>query len=218
MTNLIRVMIVDDHVLVRAGLRALLRSAGDIEVVAEAGSGREAVGLAGKLRPDVVLMDISMPELNGLEATAQLLQASSGSRVVMLSMHSTEEHVLRALRAGACGYLLKNGTGEELELAVRAAARGESYMSPAVSRQVIDSYLTRTDGHESDYDRLTPRQREILQLLAEGRRTKEIAHDLQLSVKTVETHRAQLMERLGLDDLASLVRYAIRKGLVSDTI
>ncbi len=214
--NPIRVMIVDDHALVRSGLRALLRSAADIDVIAEAGNGREAVAIAAKLHPDVVLMDISMPELNGLEATAQLLEASAASRVVMLSMHSTEEHVLRALRAGACGYLLKNGTGDELELAVRAAAKGESYMSPPVSRQVIDSYLRRTDGLDSAYDRLTARQREILQLLAEGRRTKQIAHELQLSVKTVETHRAQLMDRLGLDDLASLVRYALRKGLVSD--
>jgi DNA-binding NarL/FixJ family response regulator len=208
-------LLADDHALVRAGFRALLQSLPDMEVVAEAGDGREALHLIGLHRPDVVLMDIGMPGLNGLEATARLADESPQIRVIVLSMHATEEYVLRALRAGAVGYLLKDAGTAELELAVRAVVRGETYLSPAVSKHVIAEYVQRVSGEPDSLEQLTPRHREILQLIAEGQTTKGIAQMLNLSVKTVETYRSQLMERLDIHDIAGLVRYAIRVGLIS---
>lgn len=210
----IRVLLADDHALVRAGIRGLLESLPGIEVVAETGDGREALELIRTSHPDVVLMDIAMPGMNGLEVAARVAKESPDVRVVILSMHADEEYVWQALRAGAAGYLLKEADTAELELAVKAASRGKTYLSPAISKHVAD-YVRRTGGETGALEHLTPRQREILQLIAEGRTTKEIAHTLKISIKTVETHRAQLMDRLDIHDVAGLVRYAIRMGLVS---
>ncbi len=211
----IRALLADDHALVRAGLRTLLDSIAGVTVVAEAGNGEEALQLAAELHPDLVVMDIAMPRLNGLDAAARIREALPGSRVLILSMHASDDYVRRALRSGASGYLLKDAAAVELELAVRAVMRGETYLSPRVSTQVVDQYVRGPGVGQGPVDSLTPRQREILQLIANGRSTKQIAHQLGLSVKTVETHRAQLMERLGLRDVASLVRLAIRAGLVA---
>jgi DNA-binding NarL/FixJ family response regulator len=209
----IRVVLVDDHALVRAGMRSLLGTMAQVEVVGEASSGDEALALARTLQPDVVLMDIAMKGMTGLEAATRMREACSRARVIILSMHSGEEYVLQALRAGAVGYLLKDAATGELELALRSVMRGESWFSPAVSRQVVEGYVQRVGG-ETVADVLTARQREVLRLVAGGKSTKEIAFDLNLSVKTVETHRAQIMERLGIRDVAGLVRYALRTGLV----
>jgi DNA-binding NarL/FixJ family response regulator len=220
-----RVLLADDHALVRAGIRALLTGLPDVESVIEAGDGQEALSLLRELRPDVALVDIAMPGLNGLELAARVQREAPGTRLVILSMHGTPGHVAQALRAGVSGYLLKDSAADELPVLLRAVMRGETYLSPTISKQVVDGYLGRTsspataaaagtpDG--SDLDVLTPRQREILQLVAEGKSTKEVAQLLDLSVKTVETHRAQIMDRLGIRDLAGLVRYAVRTGLVS---
>ncbi|MGE0680167.1 MAG: response regulator [Candidatus Binatia bacterium] len=218
----IRILLADDHTLVRAGIRALLQGMPDVEVVAESGDGQEALRLAHQHQPDVVLMDIAMTNLNGIEAAARVRKEIPDVHVIMLSMHANEEYVMRALQAGVAGYLLKDSAATELELAVKAVARGETYLSPAVSTHVI-SYMRRVKEREAaepqaasyPADDLTPRQREILQLIAEGKTTKDIAALLHLSVKTVETHRAQLMDRLDIHDIAGLVRHAIRIGLVS---
>ena len=211
----IRVLLADDHTLVRAGIRGLLQGLAGVEVVGEAGDGHEALRLAESLHPDVALLDVGMPGLNGLEVAGRLATQDAPIRVVILSMHTSEEYVLRALRAGCAGYLVKDSAVAELEIAVRAVARGETYLSPAVSKRVVDDYVSRTGGSENPLDALTPRQREILQLAAEGYSSKEIAQRLNLSFKTVEAHRAQLMQRLGLHDLAGLVRFAVRVGLVT---
>jgi DNA-binding NarL/FixJ family response regulator len=210
----IRVLLADDHTLVRAGIQGLLQGLQGVEVVGEAGDGQEALRLAEALRPDVVLMDVGMPGLNGLEVAGRLATLDASIRVIILSMHTSEEYVLRALRAGCAGYLLKASAVAELEVAVRAVARGESYLSPAVSKRVVDDYVSRTGGATDPLDALTPRQREILQLAAEGHSSKEIAERLGVSYRTVEAHRAQLMERLGVHDLAGLVRFAVRVGLI----
>lgn len=211
-----KILLVDNHTLVRAGIRALLEQIPNVLVVGEAGDGREALKLVEQYRPHLVFMDITMPVMNGLEATVRVVKEFPGSRVVMLSVHTDEEYVLQALRAGAAGYLLKDAGRAELEIAVAAVARGETYLSPAVSRHVVGDYVRRTgSGLEGRLETLTPRQREILQLIAEGKSTKEIASILDVSVKTVETHRAQLMERLDIHDVAGLVRYAIRTGVVT---
>jgi len=214
MTTPIRVLLADDHTLVRAGIRSLLEGLENVEVVGEAGDGQEAVRLAESLRPDVVLLDVGMPGLNGLDVAARLATQDASMRVLILSMHTSEEYVLRALRAGCAGYLLKGSAVAELEIAVRAVARGETYLSPAVSKHVMDDYVRRTGGATDPIDALTPRQREVLQLVAEGNTSKDIADRLGLSFKTVEAHRAQIMERLGLHDVAGLVRFAMRMGLV----
>ncbi len=210
----IRIILADDHTLVRAGFRALFQSIEGIEVVAEASDGREALRLIGVHQPDIILMDIAMAGLNGLEAAARVVQEFPHVRVVMLSMHANEEYVLQALRAGAMGYLLKDASVTELELAIKAVVRNETYLSPAVSKHVVE-YVQRIGGEPNSRERLTARQREILQLIAEGRTTQEIAGTLNISVKTVESHRAQLMERLDIHDVAGLVRYAIRMGVVT---
>jgi DNA-binding NarL/FixJ family response regulator len=209
----IRVLLVDDHALVRAGIRSLLNGMADVVVVAEAASGEDGLLLAERERPDVVLMDIAMKGITGLESAARLRDRLPDIRVIILSMHSGEEYVLQALRAGAAGYLLKDAATGELELALRSVIRGESWLSPAVSRQVVEGYVQRVGG-EPGTEVLTARQREVLALVAAGKSTKEIAFTLNLSVKTIETHRAQIMERLGIRDVPGLVRYALRTGLV----
>ncbi len=211
----IRVVLADDHVLIRAGLRALLQSLPNVEVVGEASDGHEAVEVASRLEPDVVIMDIGMSNLNGLEAASQIRRQSPGVRVIMLSMHANEEYVGQALDAGASGYLLKGAEPAELELALKAVVRGETYLSPTISRQLVQDYLSHRKEKLGSAVELTARQREVLQLVAEGRSTKEIARKLGVSIKTVETHRTELMRRLDIHDVAGLVRYAVRRGLVS---
>ena len=207
------VLLADDHALVRAGIRSLLERMTGIEVVAEASDGREALELAKKQLPELMLLDIAMAGLNGLEALARATKEFSAVKVIILSMHANEEYVLQALRAGARGYLLKDAAVAELELALRAVNRGEIYLSPRISKRVIDSYLERLENERPLREELTLRQREIVQLIAEGKSTKEIAFFLKVSIKTVEAHRAQLMERLGIHDVAGLVRYAMRVRL-----
>ncbi|MBI3896667.1 MAG: response regulator transcription factor [Gammaproteobacteria bacterium] len=213
--NAIRVLLADDHSLFRAGIQALLMQIDGVQVVGEADTGRKALEMARAHTPDVVLMDIAMPEMNGLDTAARLTKEFPGVRVIMLSMHAGEEYVMQALRAGASGYLLKDAATSELELAVRAVARGETYLTPTISKRVIDDYLMRTTGTSNSTDQLTKRQREILQLIAKGYTSKEMAQMLNLSPKTIETHRTQLMKQLDIHDVAGLVRYAIRVGLVT---
>lgn len=211
----LRVLLADDHTLVRAGVRSLLQTFPDIIVVAETGDGREAVELVAAQRPNIVLMDIGLPGLNGLEATARIAKEHPGVRVIILSMHANEEYIRQALHAGAVGYLLKDAAPVELELALRAVSRGETYLSPVISQRVVEDYLAQASRHsDAPAQLLTKRQREILQLVAEGKSTKQVAALLGVSIKTVETHRADIMERLGIRDLAGLVRYAVREGLV----
>jgi DNA-binding NarL/FixJ family response regulator len=211
----VRLLLVDDHWLVRASLKSLLDEVAGVEVVAEASNGREALERIAQHRPDLVLMDISMPGLNGVEATRRIVDEHPDVRVIVLSMHGSDEHVLRALRAGASGYVLKGSAPRELELAIEAVAQGQIFLSPAISKHVIEIYLSRTADKTSSLDQLTPRQREILQLIAEGNSSKQIANMLDTSVKTIESHRASLMGRLDIHDIAGLVRYAVRHGLVS---
>lgn len=214
----IRIILCEDHTLVRAGINSLIEGFPGIEVIGEASDGREGLALARRESPDIVLMDIAMPGLNGLEATARLVKSKTGVKVIMLSMYANEEYVLQALRAGASGYLLKEAATSELKSAIDAVARGETYLSKAISRTVIDDYLGRLETAKDPLEILTPRQREILQLMVEGNSTRRIAEILHVSTKTVETHRAQLQERLGIYDVPGLVRFAIRVGLISSDI
>ena len=209
---MIRVVLADDHNLVRAGLRALLETLPDVEVVAEAADGRDAVAAVVATRPDIALLDIAMPGLNGLDAAGRIAAEAPDTRVVILSMHSSESYIAQALQLGVAGYVLKDAFSDELPVLLRSIMRGETYLSPGISKQVVEALRSRL-GNPGEV--LTSRQREILQLLAEGKSTKEIAHLLNLSAKTVETHRAQIMERLDIHDLPGLVRYAIRIGLVT---
>ena len=211
----IRVLLAEDHLLVRASLRSLLESVAGVEVVAEADDGRQAIEKATEYKPDIVLMDISMPGMNGMEATRQIAKALPEVKVVVLSMHTNEDFVLQALRAGAAGYVLKGSPPQELEMAISSVARGELFLSPAISKGLISVFLSQTADRASPLDQLTPRQREILQLVAEGQSSKEIARLLNASVKTVESHRQGLMDRLNIHDVPGLVRFAIRHGLVS---
>jgi DNA-binding NarL/FixJ family response regulator len=213
--NTTRVLLADDHALVRSGIRSLLEKMPGVEVVAEASTGREALEMVKAKLPSLVLMDIAMAELGGLEALPRITKDFPDVKVVILSAHANEEYVIRALRSGAAGYMLKDAATAELELAIRSVTEDKTYLSPSISRTVIDSYLERVGGRLSSLEQLTPRQREILRSIAEGRNTKEIASDLDISVKTVESHRLQLMERLNIHDIPGLVRYAIRNGLVS---
>jgi DNA-binding NarL/FixJ family response regulator len=212
--SVLRVLLADDHNLVRAGIRALLEASGGIEVVAESGDGREALELIIKHRPDVALLDIGMPGLNGLEVAKRAAQASPRTRIVILSMHADATYVRQALRAGAAGYLLKGAAVAELPLALQSVMRGETYLTPKISRTIVEGFLREDTEEPGLLEALTARQREILQLIAEGKATKEIAQLLDLSVKTVETHRMRMMERLGIHDVAGLVRFAVRAGLV----
>jgi DNA-binding NarL/FixJ family response regulator len=210
-----RVLLADDHKLFRAGIRALLETMEDVEVVAEAPDGRESLRLTNAHHPDVVLMDIVMPDLNGLDAVARLVRENPRTHVIMLSMNADEDSVLMALRAGALSYLVKTADPAELALAIRAAMRGERFLSSAISAHVIGACLGRIEREQTSLERLTPRQREVLQLVAEGNATKEIAAKLGISVKTAEAYRGELRKALDIHDVASLTRYAIRSGLVS---
>jgi DNA-binding NarL/FixJ family response regulator len=212
--NMIRILLADDHDLVRAGFRALLQNLEGIQVVGEAADGRQVLQLVETLKPDLVLMDIAMPELNGLEATARIVSEFSQVRVLILSMHANEEYARRAIRAGALGYLLKRASTAELEFAVRAVARGEPYLTPAISKHLLADFARRSEP-ASPLDQLSPRQREILQLIAEGYSRKEIAEKLSLSVKSFDVYRSEIMAQLGIEDTAGLVRFAIQAGLVS---
>ena len=211
----LRVLLADDHALVRAGMRALLSELPGVEVVAETGDGREALRLVREKKPEIALIDISMPGLNGLEVAARIARERPTTRVIMVSMHGDDESVRRALVAGAAGYLLKNSDRNELEIALRAVARGDTWLSPSLTKRVVAAYThgARPAG-DGPFAVLTPRQREVLQLVAEGHSNKEIASRLNVAPKTVETHRTELMERLGIHGVASLVRYAIQVGLV----
>ncbi len=214
----IRVLLADDHTLVRAGIRSLLESLADVEVVGESGDGRETLELIVKTMPDVALLDIGMPGLNGLEVARRAARESPRTRIVLLSMYGDRTYVRQALRAGVAGYLLKGAAVAELPLALQAVMRGETYLTPRVSQEVVQDFLRdNRDDEPTPLDGLTKRHREILQLIAEGKSTKEIAHVLEVSIKTVETHRMRLMERLGIHDVPGLVRFAIRAGLVSPT-
>jgi DNA-binding NarL/FixJ family response regulator len=211
----IRVLLADDHALLLAGLRALLQQFTGVEVVAEAHNGREALRLIEEHRPDVVLMDIMMPELNGLEATARAAGKFPNARVIILSMTSGQDFVLQALQAGAAGYLLKNVDPDELERAIRTVAAGQIHLCSAISRHVVELCLSRAGGSAPERPALTPRLREVLQLIAEGSTTKLIAKKLGISVKTAESYRAELMDALDIRDVAGLTRYAIRTGLIT---
>lgn len=207
-------MLAEDHALVRAGLRALLDGLPNVSVVAEAGDGREAMRLAHEHFPDVVLMDVSMPLMNGLEAAERINKELPETKVIIVSMHANEEYVWHALRIGAAGYLLKGANASELETALATVARGETYLSPAIAKSVAE-YMHDVGAEPTSLGRLTPRQREILQLIAEGHTNREIAALLAISIKTVETHRTQLMETLDIHDVAGLVRFALRVGLIT---
>ncbi|MFT3913681.1 MAG: response regulator transcription factor [Anaeromyxobacteraceae bacterium] len=207
------VLLADDHTLVRAGLKALLETIEGVTVVGDVGRGDEALAAISQHKPDVAVLDLSMPGLTGVEVAERAARESPKTRVLMLSMHATETYVAQALRAGARGYLVKEAAVSELPLALEAISRGDTYLSPGISRPALDELLA--SGKASPLETLSPRQREVLRRIAEGQATKEIAFELGLSVKTVETHRAQLMERLGIRDVPGLVRLAIRAGLVS---
>ena len=207
----IRILLADDHAVVRQGFKMILDAQPDMEIVGEAGNGHEAVELAQKLKPDVVVMDVAMPELNGIEATRRVMEAVTHARVLALSMHKDSVYVREVLRAGARGYLLKDSGAADLVSAVRAVARGEGYLSPAISDAVLDDYRK----HVTDpIDRLSSREREVLQMLAEGKTNKEIAGVLNLSVYTVDAHRGRIMEKLNLHSINELVRFAVRNGLI----
>jgi DNA-binding NarL/FixJ family response regulator len=206
-----RILLADDHSVVRRGFKLILDSQDDMEVVGEAANGREAVQLAEQLQPDLVVMDVSMPELNGIEATRRIAEVSTRTRVLALSMHKDSVYVREILRAGAKGYLLKDAADHDLLSAIRAVSRGEGYLSPAVSEGVLSDYRKHVTN---PIDLLTSREREVLQMISEGRTNKEIANTLNLSVYTVEAHRGRIMEKLNLHSTSELVRFAIRNGLI----
>jgi len=211
----VNVLLADDHTLFRKGVRALLSALPDVHVVAETADGREALSLIETHRPDIALVDITMPGLNGLEVAARSAKASPRTKILILSMHAGEAYVAQALSAGVAGYLLKDAADDELAMALKAVSRGDVYLSPRISKQVVERYARAASAEPDPLAGLTARQREILQLVAEGRSSKEIAAVLVLSIKTVESHRGQIMERLGIHDVTGLVRFAIRVGLVS---
>jgi two-component system, NarL family, response regulator NreC len=213
----IRILLADDHTVVRKGLRLLLETHPGFKVVAEAADGREAVQAAEQLLPHVAVLDIGMPQLNGIEAARQINAKLPQIAIVFLSVHSDEAYVLRALKAGARGYLLKNSAEYDLVAAIRAVCDGKAFFSPAVSKMLVEDYMRQMQAHEVEdsYDLLTAREREILQLLAEGRTNKEVAGILNLSLYTVETHRGNLLQKLGLHSVPELILYAVRKGVVA---
>ena len=212
----IRVLLADDHQMIRTGLRLVVEQQADMSVVAEADDVRQAVTLAKSLNPDIVVMDIGMPNLNGIEAARQIKDIAPEIAVIMLSMHSDESYVLRALGAGARAYLLKDSAAGDLVRAIRAVGEGKSFFSPAVSKVLLEDYVRKLQrsGAEDSYDLLSPREREILQLVAEGKSNKEVATLLNLSVYTVETHRARIMQKLNLKGVPELILYAVRKGII----
>jgi DNA-binding NarL/FixJ family response regulator len=211
-----KVLIADDHAIVREGVRMILAKEPDIEVVGEAEDGRQALDLVEQRRPNVVVMDLSMPGMGGIEATKKVKEQHPGVNVLALTMHEDESYVFQLLRAGASGYVLKRAAAQDLVQAVRAAAKGEAFLYPSVARKVVEDYLKRVEaGEERErYDGLTEREREILTLIAQGLSNQHIAEKLYISIKTVQTHRAHVLEKLGLHDRTELVRYAIRKGLI----
>jgi two-component system response regulator NreC len=213
----IRILLADDHAVMRTGLRLVLERQRDFHVVGEASDGREALALAQQQKPDVIVMDIGMPNLNGIEAARQVTAALPQACVVILSMHSDEAYVLRALKAGARGYLLKESAESDLIAAIRAVHGGKAFFSPAVSRMLVEDYVRQLQDREIEdsYELLTTREREVLQLIAEGKSNKEIANMLNLSLYTVETHRGNLMEKLNLHTVPELILYAVRKGVIS---
>lgn len=211
-----RILLADDHKIMREGLRALLEKQHDIQVIAEAENGLDAVRLTHRLKPDLVIMDIGMPGLNGVEATRQIVAEVPGVKVIALSMHSDRRFVIEMLKVGASGYLLKDSASEELTLAIRAVAANQPYLSPKITDVVIKDYLGALSKTEpTAFTVLTAREREVLQLLAEGKTTKQTASALNVSVKTIETHRQQMMEKLNIRSIAELTKYAIREGLTS---
>jgi DNA-binding NarL/FixJ family response regulator len=216
MTKKLRILLADDHTLVRTGLRALLERQTHFEVVGEAQNGREAVSLSASLLPDIVIMDVGMPLLNGVEATKALLKESPGTSVIILSMHSDEAYVIRSLRAGALAYLLKDSAAPDLLRAIEAVSRRQSFFSPAIRHLLAEDYVhvLRQKGAADSYELLTAREREILQLVAEGKGNKEIAVALNISPYTVETHRSNILEKLGLHSPVELTLYAVRKGII----
>jgi DNA-binding NarL/FixJ family response regulator len=209
-----RVLLADDHALVRAGIRALLESLPGVEVTGETGNGLEAITIVRRDPPDAILLDITLPGLNGLEAAAQIARLGVPTRVLMLSMHASPEYAARAFAAGAAGYLNKDSAFDELATALDTICTGRRYLCRAIDPQLVQQFGEHAGRGESELERLTPRQRQILQLIAEGHGTRQIAEQLFLSVKTVETHRGQVIERLGIHDVPGLVRFAIRHGLV----
>jgi two-component system response regulator NreC len=213
----IRVLLADDHTLMRRGLRLIVEQQPDLVVVGEAEDGRQAVALSASLKPDVAVLDIGMPNLNGIEAAKQITDGKSGAAIIILSMHADESYILRALKAGTRGYLLKDSAESDLVRAIRSVAEGKSFFSPAVSKVLLEDYVKKMQrtGSEDSYDLLTPREREILQLIAEGKSNKDVANLLNLSVYTVETHRANLMDKLKLKSVPELTLYAVRKGIIS---
>ncbi|HKB88015.1 MAG TPA: response regulator transcription factor [Ignavibacteriaceae bacterium] len=216
----IKVILADDHKLVRAGIKFLLEDSHEVNVIGEASNGREAIELTGKLKPDMVFLDIAMPELNGLEAAERIKKEYPAVEIIILSMYVDEEYVIQALNAGASGYLLKDSAPDELRIALDTVVQGKVYISPAIPREMIDEYTERLkraatpEEAAAEREKLTSRQKEVLQLIAEGNSTKEIAAKLFLSIKTVETHRAHIMKKLGINDIPGLVKYAIRKGMI----
>jgi len=214
---MIRILIADDHGIVRTGLKLLLDRIPDIEVIGEASDGREAVRLAKSLEPNIVIMDIGMPLLNGLDAAAQIIRENERIRVIILSMHTDESYIVRALDAGARGYLLKDNADEDIERAIRSVATGRPFFSPSIAQTLLEDYLSlmRERKVQDSYELLTEREREVLQLLAEGKSNKEAATVLNLSPHTIETHRTNLMQKLGLHNTAEIVLYAVRKGIIT---
>jgi len=217
----IKVLIADDHTIVRQGLRALLEVETDMTIVAEADNGRQALRLALKLQPDVVVIDVAMPQLNGLEATRQILKEVPGTRVLVLSSYSDDEYIRQATEAGAAGYLLKQTAAADLIRAIREARNGNAYFSPAISKQILENYrdaFLKGAPVGTRVDRLTSREAEVLQLVAEGKANKQISAELCVSVKTVEKHRQQMMNKLNIHDVAGLTRYAISKGIIETSV
>lgn len=214
----IGVLIADDHTILRKGICALLEREKDLKIVGEAEDGRETVAKVEQLRPDVVVIDITMPGLNGIEATRQIKKRFPETKILTLSIHESEEFVFQTLRAGASGYLIKKTVPEDLICAIKAVYRGESYLSPAISKTVIEHYIRTAEQslEEDPYETLTDREREVLQMIAEGGSNRQIADHLCLSIKTIQTHRNNIMEKLDIHSTADLTRYALRKGLISD--
>lgn len=212
-----RIILADDHSLVRRGMRSLLEAEADLQIVGEAADGREALRLCETLQPDIAILDVAMPQLNGLEVATQALKQVPALRVIMLSMYSDEAYIVRALLAGARGYLLKEATEVDLVAAVRAVFEGKSFFSPAISRILADDYIRhlKQRGQQDSWELLTVREREVLQLLAEGKTNKEVASLLNIGVSTVDTHRNKIMQKLGLRNFAELVLYAVRKGVIA---
>ena len=217
--NSVTVLLADDHTIVRQGLRALLEVEPDLKVVGEVSDGREAVAAAKTLRPDIVVMDIAMPALNGIEATRQIASGPSAPRVIILSMYADVEHLVHALQAGASGYVRKQDADTELVAALRTGTQSQPFLTPTVDRDLVEEHLRRarlrSEKGGEEYDPLTPREREVMQLVAEGEPNKTIAKRLGIAVRTVEAHRASIMRKLSLEDQAGLVRYAVRRGMVS---